>query len=102
MLVFLKPERLRAPACPRAHSQAGFTGAGCDYIGMDHFALPDDGLAVARRPGRQHRNFTRAGRIGESSLPMRLAGALLAGSSIFTLAHGLGSAIAQALCLPGA
>ena len=27
------------------------------YIGMDHFALPDDALAVARREGRLHRNF---------------------------------------------
>ena len=31
--------------------------AGYDYIGMDHFALPDDPLAVARRQGRLHRNF---------------------------------------------
>jgi oxygen-independent coproporphyrinogen III oxidase len=34
-----------------------FTGAGYDYIGMDHFALHDDALAVARREGRLHRNF---------------------------------------------
>jgi oxygen-independent coproporphyrinogen III oxidase len=34
-----------------------FTGAGYDYIGMDHFARPDDRLAVARREGRLHRNF---------------------------------------------
>ncbi|HYF43768.1 MAG TPA: oxygen-independent coproporphyrinogen III oxidase [Ramlibacter sp.] len=34
-----------------------FLGAGYDYIGMDHFALPDDALAVARRQGRLHRNF---------------------------------------------
>ena len=27
------------------------------YIGMDHFALPDDELAVAKRQGRLHRNF---------------------------------------------
>jgi oxygen-independent coproporphyrinogen-3 oxidase len=27
------------------------------YIGMDHFALPDDALAVAKREGRLHRNF---------------------------------------------
>jgi oxygen-independent coproporphyrinogen-3 oxidase len=27
------------------------------YIGMDHFALPDDSLAVAKRQGRLHRNF---------------------------------------------
>ena len=44
----------------------------------------------------------RAGQVGESLLPVRLAGGLLAGASIFALAHGLGSAIAQALCLPGA
>ena len=44
----------------------------------------------------------RGGRTGESLLPVRLAGGLLAGASFFALAHGLGSAIAQALCLPGA
>jgi oxygen-independent coproporphyrinogen-3 oxidase len=27
------------------------------YIGMDHFALPGDALAVAKRQGRLHRNF---------------------------------------------
>ncbi|MBL8532527.1 MAG: oxygen-independent coproporphyrinogen III oxidase, partial [Betaproteobacteria bacterium] len=31
--------------------------AGYVYIGMDHFALPDDELAVAQRQGRLHRNF---------------------------------------------
>jgi len=31
--------------------------AGYDYVGMDHFALPDDALAVAKRQGRLHRNF---------------------------------------------
>lgn len=31
--------------------------AGYQYIGMDHFALPDDPLAVAQREGRLHRNF---------------------------------------------
>jgi oxygen-independent coproporphyrinogen-3 oxidase len=34
-----------------------FEQAGYVYIGMDHFALPDDALAVARRQGRLHRNF---------------------------------------------
>lgn len=34
-----------------------FLGAGYDYIGMDHFALHADSLAVARRQGRLHRNF---------------------------------------------
>lgn len=33
------------------------TDAGYVYIGMDHFAKPDDGLAVAQRHGRLHRNF---------------------------------------------
>jgi oxygen-independent coproporphyrinogen-3 oxidase len=33
------------------------TGAGYVYIGMDHFARPDDELAVAQRQGRLHRNF---------------------------------------------
>jgi oxygen-independent coproporphyrinogen-3 oxidase len=36
---------------------AAFTGQGYVYIGMDHFALPDDALAVAKRQGRLHRNF---------------------------------------------
>jgi oxygen-independent coproporphyrinogen-3 oxidase len=33
------------------------TGAGYLYIGMDHFAKPEDDLAVAQRQGRLHRNF---------------------------------------------
>ena len=33
------------------------TRAGYLYIGMDHFAKPDDELAVAQRQGRLHRNF---------------------------------------------
>ena len=33
------------------------TGAGYVYIGMDHFALPDDELSVAQRQGHLHRNF---------------------------------------------
>ena len=36
---------------------AGFMAHGYVYIGMDHFALPDDALAVAKRQGRLHRNF---------------------------------------------
>ncbi|HEX4859503.1 MAG TPA: oxygen-independent coproporphyrinogen III oxidase [Usitatibacteraceae bacterium] len=31
--------------------------AGYVYVGMDHFALPDDELAVAATQGRLHRNF---------------------------------------------
>ena len=33
------------------------TGAGYVYIGMDHFALPDDDLARAQSRGGLHRNF---------------------------------------------
>lgn len=36
---------------------AGFEQQGYVYIGMDHFALPNDTLAVAKRQGRLHRNF---------------------------------------------
>ena len=35
----------------------GFLARGYEYIGMDHFALPQDSLAVAKREGRLHRNF---------------------------------------------
>jgi oxygen-independent coproporphyrinogen-3 oxidase len=33
------------------------TAAGYVYIGMDHFAKPDDELALAQRSGQLHRNF---------------------------------------------
>ena len=33
------------------------TAAGYVFIGMDHFAKPDDELAIAQRAGRLHRNF---------------------------------------------
>jgi len=36
---------------------SGFLARGYQYIGMDHFALPDDPLAVAKRQGRLQRNF---------------------------------------------
>jgi len=40
-----------------ASALAAFEDAGYVYIGMDHFALPEDALAVAKRQGRLHRNF---------------------------------------------
>ncbi len=48
-----------APAKVSMLSQSlnAFEKAGYVYIGMDHFALPDDALAVAKRQGRLHRNF---------------------------------------------
>ncbi len=36
---------------------ATFLGNGYVYVGMDHFALPEDSLAIAKRQGRLHRNF---------------------------------------------
>ncbi len=61
-----KPQRriisvdLPAPAAKLAmlsRSLVALRGAGYVYIGMDHFALPDDALAIAKRQGRLHRNF---------------------------------------------
>ena len=40
-----------------SRSLAAFMGAGYVYAGMDHFALPEDALAIAKRQGRLHRNF---------------------------------------------
>lgn len=38
--------------CVRTLTEAGYI-----YIGMDHFAKPDDDLAIAQQQGRLHRNF---------------------------------------------
>ncbi|RYF34891.1 MAG: oxygen-independent coproporphyrinogen III oxidase, partial [Comamonadaceae bacterium] len=38
-------------------AMAALLEEGYEHIGMDHFALPDDSLAAARRQGRLHRNF---------------------------------------------
>ena len=40
-----------------SRSLSALIGAGYVYVGMDHFALPTDPLAVAKRQGRLHRNF---------------------------------------------
>ena len=40
-----------------ASALSAFLAAGYVYVGMDHFALPDDDLAIAKRQGRLHRNF---------------------------------------------
>ncbi len=40
-----------------SRSLTALMGAGYVYVGMDHFALPEDSLAVAKRQGRLHRNF---------------------------------------------
>ena len=40
-----------------ARALEALQAAGYVHVGMDHFALPDDALAVARRQGRLERNF---------------------------------------------
>jgi oxygen-independent coproporphyrinogen-3 oxidase len=61
-----KPQRrIQAAELPSAHDKLSMmrmaiqtlTEQGYVYIGMDHFALPDDALAVAQRRGMLHRNF---------------------------------------------
>ncbi|MBY7796680.1 oxygen-independent coproporphyrinogen III oxidase [Vibrio fluvialis] len=56
----IKDEDLPAPEEKMAILQYTIntlTDAGYQFIGMDHFALPDDELAVAQRNGVLHRNF---------------------------------------------
>ena len=61
-----KPQRRIADAeLPDAASRiamlgdaiSGFLARDYRYIGMDHFALPGDALAIAKEEGRLHRNF---------------------------------------------
>jgi oxygen-independent coproporphyrinogen-3 oxidase len=61
-----KPQRqIVAEDLPDAETKLGLlqlaitklTAAGYVYIGMDHFALPDDDLATAQARGGLHRNF---------------------------------------------
>ena len=61
-----KPQRrintqdLPSPATKLAMLQGSIEqllAAGYRYIGMDHFALPDDELAIAQEDGSLHRNF---------------------------------------------
>lgn len=51
-----------------AQAIARFQRAGYVHIGMDHFALPTDALAVARRQGRLHRGFQGYGTQPDSDL----------------------------------
>jgi oxygen-independent coproporphyrinogen-3 oxidase len=60
-----KHQKLLEPQLPAERAKfeifrtalARFTQAGYEYIGMDHFARPDDELAQARRERTLHRNF---------------------------------------------
>lgn len=42
--------------------------AGYQYIGIDHFAHPDDAMAIAQRQGKLHRNFQGYATLGECDL----------------------------------
>lgn len=56
----IKAEDLPSPATKLAlfrNSLNRFLDAGYEFIGMDHFALPGDDLAKARRDGTMVRNF---------------------------------------------
>ena len=64
---WLKPAQKKFDEATIPHGAAKFaiftrllermTGAGYEFVGMDHFALPDNELAVAQREGRLWRNF---------------------------------------------
>lgn len=62
---FAAQRKLDGPALPTAATKLALlkqsiqtcTEAGYQFIGMDHFALPNDSLAVAQRSGQLHRNF---------------------------------------------
>lgn len=44
------------------------TQAGYQYVGIDHFARPDDEMAIAQRSGKLHRNFQGYATLGECDL----------------------------------
>ncbi len=64
---WLKPAQKKFDEATIPHGEAKFaiftrlvermTGAGYEFVGMDHFARPDNELAVAQREGRLWRNF---------------------------------------------
>ncbi|MWK59914.1 oxygen-independent coproporphyrinogen III oxidase [Pseudomonas otitidis] len=56
----IRSEELPSPAYKLEMLQGSIeqlTRAGYRYIGMDHFALPDDELSIAQEDGRLQRNF---------------------------------------------
>lgn len=62
---FTPQQRIQETDLPSPGAKLGILGdtinrlleAGYVYIGMDHFARPDDPLAIAQRNGSLHRNF---------------------------------------------
>lgn len=63
--LFKPQKRIHAEELPSSEDKLGLLAlaigkmndAGYRYIGMDHFALPGDELAVAQQAGHLHRNF---------------------------------------------
>src|SRR5690606_8056987 len=63
--VFRPQNQIRSGDLPGAEERLGLlelaitrlSAAGYQYIGMDHFALPDDDLSMAQARGSLHRNF---------------------------------------------
>ncbi len=63
--LFRPQQRIVEADLPSAEDKLGLlqlaieklTAAGYRYIGMDHFALPDDELSLAQDAGKLHRNF---------------------------------------------
>ena len=63
--LFRPQQRIHAQGLPSAEQKLDLLrlaierlgAAGYEYIGMDHFALPEDELARAQREGGLHRNF---------------------------------------------
>ncbi len=63
--IFAAQRKLKDETLPSPKEKLGMleqtilmlTDAGYQFIGMDHFALPEDELAVAQREGELHRNF---------------------------------------------
>ncbi|BAU46952.1 coproporphyrinogen III oxidase [Sulfurifustis variabilis] len=63
--LFMPQKRIRAEDLPSPQAKLDIlqatierlTASGYEYIGMDHFARPDDELAVAQRSGSLYRNF---------------------------------------------
>lgn len=74
--LFKGQRQIRAEALPSAHLKlqllglaiSRLTSAGYQYIGMDHFALPDDRLAKARDDGTLTRNFMGYSTHGDTDL----------------------------------
>ncbi len=63
--VFRPQNQIKAEDLPSPEQKLGLlelaitrlSAGGYEYIGMDHFALPDDDLAMAQARGSLHRNF---------------------------------------------